>query len=100
MFGLKSIEFILIFIFFTAITVNMNSQLSKIIRFHRKKSGLTQTELAGLAGLGKTVIFDVENGKTSIRFDTLLKILAVLNIKVEFQSPLMTLLKDSHHEES
>jgi HTH-type transcriptional regulator / antitoxin HipB len=71
------------------------NQIAAIIRFHRKKSGLSQTELARLAALGKTVIFDIERGKLSIRLDTLLKVLKVLNIKIEFQSPLMTLFKES-----
>ena len=67
------------------------NQFADIIRFHRKKSGLSQAELARLAGLGKTVIFDIENGKQSIRFDTLLKVMKVLNISIQFQSPLMNL---------
>lgn len=67
------------------------NQFTDIIRFHRKKSGLSQTELARLAGLGKTVIFDIERGKQSIRFDTLLKVMKVLNISIQFQSPLMDL---------
>lgn len=37
--------------------------MASIIRGHRKKAGLTQKELADLAGLGKTVIFDIEKGK-------------------------------------
>ena len=36
------------------------TQLGAIIRFHRKKSGLSQHELGKLAGLGKTVIFDAD----------------------------------------
>lgn len=80
--------------------MNTKQQLAKIIRFHRKKSGLSQLELARLAGLGKTVIFDIENGKLSIRFDTLLKVLEVLNIKIEFQGPLMKLCKESINEKS
>lgn len=71
------------------------NQIAEIIRFHRKKSGLSQAELAKLAGLGKTVIFDIEKGKLSVRFATLLKVLDVLNIKIEFQSPLMALFKES-----
>ena len=35
----------------------------KIVKWHRKKSGLTQNELADLAGVGKSVVFDVEHGK-------------------------------------
>ena len=75
-------------------------QIATMIRFHRKKSGLSQTELAKLAGLGKTVIFDVENKKLSVRLDTLLKILNVLNIKLNFTSPLMNLFRESGHEKS
>lgn len=76
------------------------SQLAQMIRFHRRKAGLSQVELARIAGLGKTVIFDVEKGKLSVRLDTLLKILKVLNIKIEFQSPLMNLFKVQLNEES
>lgn len=72
----------------------MQDDLGKIIRFHRKKSGLTQTELSTLAGTGKTVVFDVENGKRSIQLNTLLKILRVLNISIKFDSPLMAEYKN------
>lgn len=67
------------------------NQIATIIRFHRKRSGLSQLELAKLSGLGKTVIFDIEKGKLSIRLDTLLKVMNVLNIKFEFRSQLMEL---------
>lgn len=42
-----------------------------------------------LAGVGKTAVYDLEHGKETIRLDTLLKILHVLNIKMQFSSPLM-----------
>ena len=63
--------------------------LKNIIHFHRKKSNLSQKKLADLAGVGKTVIFDIEKGKKTIQLDTLLKILNILNIKIELISPLM-----------
>jgi HTH-type transcriptional regulator/antitoxin HipB len=69
-------------------------KLGAIIRFHRKKGGLSQTELALLAGLGKTVIYDLEKGKLSVRLDTLLKVLKVLNITITLQSPLMSAYED------
>ena len=59
-----------------------------MVRKHRKLTGLSQAELAKLAGVGKTVVYDIEAGKRSIRFDTLEKILTVLNIKIIFESPL------------
>jgi DNA-binding XRE family transcriptional regulator len=37
--------------------------LSKIIKGHRKAAGISQIQLAELAGVGKTVVFDIENGK-------------------------------------
>jgi HTH-type transcriptional regulator / antitoxin HipB len=76
------------------------SELSKAIHFHRKKSGLSQAELAKLAGVGKTVVFDIEKGKQTVQLDTLLKVLAVLNIKMTFQSPLMETYFRSLHEKS
>lgn len=75
-------------------------QIAAIVRFHRKKSGLSQEQLAKLAGLGKTVIFDIEKGKLSVRLNTLLKVLEVLNIQIEFQSPLMPLFKESLNDKS
>lgn len=65
------------------------NKISQIVKFHRKKSGLTQKELADLAGVGKTVIFDIEKGKDTVQFSTLQKVLSVLNISIEFKSPLI-----------
>jgi HTH-type transcriptional regulator / antitoxin HipB len=69
--------------------------LAEIIRYHRKQTGMTQLELANLAGVGKTVIFDIENGKNSIRFDTINKILEALNIKIQYNSPIMSHFRDA-----
>lgn len=67
---------------------NMN-RISEIIKTHRRKAGLSQIELAKFAGVGKTVIFDLEHGKESIRYDTLVKVLSVLNVNIRFESPLL-----------
>jgi len=64
-------------------------EIASLIRYHRKKSGLSQAALAKLAGVGKTVVYDVEKGKESVQLDTLRKILVVLNISITFDSPLM-----------
>lgn len=63
--------------------------LATVIREHRKIAGLSQLQLAELAGVGKTVVFDVEKSKETIQLDTLRKILAALNIKVQLTSPVM-----------
>jgi transcriptional regulator with XRE-family HTH domain len=71
--------------------------LSELVKIHRKKASLTQIQLANLAGIGKTVVWDIENGKESVQWDTLQKIFRVLNITVEWRSPLIDRLasKDS-----
>lgn len=73
----------------TAMTVNELSQISKIVRFHREQAKLTQPALARLSGVGKTVIFDIEHGKTTVRLTTLMRVFAALNIAVSISSPLM-----------
>lgn len=63
--------------------------LPDLVIQHRKAAGLSRQELALLAGVGKTVVYDIEHGKTSIRFDTLSRILEALNITILFDSPLL-----------
>lgn len=62
-------------------------QLSSLIQIARKKSGLTQNQLAIFADVGKTVIFDIEHGKSTVKLNTFLKILDVLNIKLKICPP-------------
>ena len=64
-------------------------ELADIIKMHRKAAKLSRVQLAEMAGVGKTVIYDIEKGKETIQLDTLRKILKVLNIKIELKSPLM-----------
>ncbi len=73
----------------------MDYKLNEIVLFHRKKSGLSRSQLADLAGVGKTVIYDIEKGKETIRFSTLQKVLTALNIKITFTSPLMEVLNET-----
>ena len=62
--------------------------LGLFIKEHRKEAGLTQLELANLAGVGKTTVLDIEKNKETVRWSTLLAILKVLNIEVQFKSPI------------
>lgn len=63
--------------------------LAQLIQQHRKKAGLTQTKLANLAGVGKTVVWDLEHGKESVQWDTIQKVLRVLNITFQWRSPFL-----------
>jgi len=72
----------------------MAHNLSEIVLFHRKQSGLSRKQLADLSGVGKTVIYDIEKGKETIRFVTLYKELKALNITIKFDSPLMEIFNE------
>ncbi|MFV8467378.1 helix-turn-helix transcriptional regulator [Flavobacterium sp. LB1P62] len=74
---------------FTVKAVKMNDfNLGLFIKEHRKQAGLTQLELANLAGVGKTTIFDIEKNKETVRWNNLLAVLKVLNIEIQFKSPI------------
>jgi len=73
-------------------------ELADVIRMHRKAAGLSRSQLAELAGVGKTVIYDIENGKETIKLNTLRKILKVLNIKIELTSPFIENLRSAGNE--
>jgi len=68
-------------------------RLAKIVKFHRKKARLSQEGLARLAGVGKTVVYDLEKGKNTLKFMTICAILLALNIRLSFESPLMSEFK-------
>ncbi len=71
-----------------------NIGIGEIVRFHRTRAGLTQKALADLAGVGKTVVFDIEKNKQSVQWDSLNKIFNALNITIVFESPLMKELNE------
>jgi len=59
-----------------------NIRLGEIIRKERKQQKLTQEELGNLAGTGLNFVSQVENGKSSVRFDKLMALLHVLGIEL------------------
>ena len=63
--------------------------IARAVQQHRKAAKLSQRELAELAGVGKTAVFDIEHGKSTTQVDTLLKILRILNIKLILKGPLL-----------
>lgn len=65
------------------------SSYGEIIKYHRKKSGLSRNALAEIAEVGKTAVFDAEHSKSTLQLATLIKILNALNITITFQSPLI-----------
>ena len=58
------------------------SNISKIIKEERKKKGLTQPQLATLAGVSITSLRAIEQGTYSPNVETLNKILNLFNYEV------------------
>jgi HTH-type transcriptional regulator/antitoxin HipB len=63
--------------------------IGEAVRYHRRRGGLSQRDLADLAGVGKTSVFDIEKGKPTVRLATLVAVLSVLNVKIAIEGPLM-----------
>ncbi len=78
--------------------MEQSKKIAEVIRLHRKAAKLSRVQLAELAGVGKTVIYDIEKGKESVQLDTLRKILKALNIKMILTSPLMDNLINAVNE--
>ena len=70
-------------------------QIGRIIRYHRKTARLTQEQLARLAGVGTTVVREIEKGKRTVRLTTLLRVTGALSIGIDCSSP----LRDAYEEE-
>jgi HTH-type transcriptional regulator/antitoxin HipB len=75
-----------------------SEELSESIRMHRKAAKLSRVQLAEMAGVGKTVIYDIEKGKETVKLNTLRKIFKVLNIKIVLTSPLMDNIQNAENE--
>lgn len=74
--------------------MDFTEEIARTVKFHRIKSGLSQKQLADLAGVGKTSTFDIEKGKETVRLNTLLKVFKALNIKMKLVSPIINLMED------
>jgi transcriptional regulator with XRE-family HTH domain len=63
------------------VTINKEEILGKILQEERKAKKISQEKLAKLAGLDRTFISLIENGKRNPTFTTILKICSALEIE-------------------
>lgn len=70
-------------------TIRTMADISTAIKYLRRQAKLSQEELASFAGLSRTAIQHLEEGKETIKLSTLLKTLAVLNTKMALEHPLL-----------
>jgi y4mF family transcriptional regulator len=61
----------------------------ELIRHTRKKTKLTQSQLAAASGVGERFIRELEKGKATCQLEKALLILQMLGIKLEALPPLI-----------
>lgn len=62
-------------------------KIGNLVKNERKRQGVTQLQLAGMAGTGIRLISDIENGKGTIQVQKLLKVLHTLGLGVFIFNP-------------
>lgn len=63
--------------------VRLPTQLGSVIQTHRLGKGMTQTTLAKLSGTQQKTISAIENGSEGTRLDTLLSVIAILDLDLQ-----------------
>ncbi|MCA9781428.1 MAG: helix-turn-helix transcriptional regulator [Candidatus Eremiobacteraeota bacterium] len=66
----------------------MSRIIGEAVLRHRTAAGLTRNDLSNLSGVGSTAIYQIENGHPTVRLETLIAVLEVLNIKLHLRSSL------------
>lgn len=59
--------------------------LAQLVRARRKALGLTQAELAELAGVSSRFVFDLEDGKSTVAFDRVRAVVKTLGLTIEMR---------------
>lgn len=62
-------------------------ELGERVKAAREARGLSQKQLADLAGIGKTAMFDLEHGNPGVRLNTLTAVLDVLGLSLTLVTP-------------
>ena len=65
---------------------NSMAEIAEMVRNERKRQGATQVELSQMANVGVRFLRDVEDGKPSVHFDKLMRILTVLGISMDIRN--------------
>ena len=62
--------------------VHTTATLGDLVREVRKRQGLTQLDVAGLAGLSNRFIIDLERGKETLQMQKAMDVLALLGLEL------------------
>lgn len=63
--------------------IQTSESLGSFIKEARKSQGLTQEQLAGLAGVGRRFVLELEAGKKSCHLDKTLAVISMLGCTLE-----------------
>ena len=63
-------------------TLSSTAELGELVRSVRKEQGLTQLDVAGLAGLSNRFVIDLEKGKETLQMQKVLEVLSLLGLEV------------------
>lgn len=66
--------------------IRTTRDLATLIRSTRKSQGLTQLDLAGLAGFSNRFIIDLEKGKETLQIQKVLQVMALLGMQINVGS--------------
>ncbi|WP_305821756.1 helix-turn-helix transcriptional regulator [Massilia brevitalea] len=66
----------------TSETVSTMAHLGQLVRQVRKEQGLTQLDVAGLAGLSNRFIIDLERGKETLHVQKVFDVLSLLGLEL------------------
>ena len=69
---------------YALVSLDGPSQFGEAIRFFRKRRGLTQQQVADMAGCSLMYVSNLERGKTTAELGKALKILDVLDVEISF----------------
>ncbi len=67
--------------------IENSEMLGRKIREIRRKQGVTQAQVAGLANTGVRFVGDLENGKKTCQIGKMLKVLDVLGVVMLIRDP-------------
>lgn len=66
--------------------LSSSAEFGQLVRKTRKEQGLTQLDVAGLAGLSNRFVIDLERGKETLQLQKVLDVMALLGLELTARS--------------
>ncbi len=65
----------------------ISGKIGKRLRIARKKIGITQAQLAGILGMNRAMVIDMEAGRIRVSNSDIVKLGKILRVKANWLSP-------------